>query len=84
VCIFLTLVWQGSKIALKVKLGFRLPFLGSVWSESFRSRMTRLHGGIKAREIMYWGTWPSGILTRSTRRLRGAFPFHSSFRTGSV
>ena len=34
----------------------RVPaaFTGSVWSESFRSRMTRLHGGIKAREIMYW------------------------------
>jgi hypothetical protein len=52
--IFVTLVQQGRKIAVKGKLGFRLPVQGSVWSESFRSRMTRLHGGIKAREIMYW------------------------------
>ena len=81
---FLTFVWQSSKFVLKVKLGFRLPFLGSVWSESFRSRITRLHGGIKAREIMYWGTWPSGNLTRSTRRLRYALLFHNSFRSGSV
>ena len=49
-----TFVRQGRKIAVKGKLGFRLSLLGSVWSESFRSRMTRLHGGIKAREIMYW------------------------------
>ena len=52
--IFVTLVRQGRKIAAKGKLGFRLPLRGSVWSESFRSRITRLHGGIKAREIMYW------------------------------
>ena len=52
--ILVTFVRQGRKIAAKGKLGFRLPLLGSVRSESFRSRMTRLHGGIKTREIMYW------------------------------
>ena len=51
--IFVTSLLQDRKISLKGKLGFRLPLLGSVWSKSFRSRMTRLHGGIKAREIMY-------------------------------
>ena len=65
----LTLVWQGprlSPIIPKGKLGFRLPLVGSVWSKSFRPRITRLHGGIKAREIMYQGTWPFGNLTFST------------------
>jgi hypothetical protein len=54
----------------------RVPasFTGGVWSKSFRSRMTRLHGGIKAREIMYAGTWPFRNLTRSVRRLRYASP----------
>ena len=70
------------KSPLKGKLGFRLPLLGSVWSKSFRSRMTRLHGGIKAREIMYGGTLTLGF--NPLTELRYALPFHSSFRTGSV
>ena len=52
----LTLVWQSNRLLKTVpkgKLGFRLPLVGSVWSKSFRPRITRLHGGIKAREIMY-------------------------------
>ena len=57
-----------------------IAFIGSVWSKSFRSRMARLHGGIKAREIMYW--WYMAFLEFNplARRRRHAFQFH----TGSV
>src|ERR1043165_7409293 len=61
-----------------------IAFSGNVWSKSFRSRMARLHGGIKAREIMYW--WYMAFLefTPLGRRCRHVFPFHSSFHTRSV
>jgi hypothetical protein len=54
----LTLVRQDNRILKnRSKRKTRVPaffFLReSVWSKSFRPPITRLHGGIKTREIMY-------------------------------
>src|SRR6478609_4866394 len=61
-----------------------IAFSGNVWSKSFRSRMARLHGGIKAREIMYW--WYMAFLEFNplARRRCHVLPLHSSFHAGSV
>src|SRR3954469_22316751 len=77
--------FSGARSYNSIEGETRVPiaFPGSVWSKSFRSRMARLHGGIKAREIMYWYMAFLEFNPLARRRCH-ALPIHSSFHIGSV